>query len=231
MASTKPRPRMLRLARKAMTLLPGRTRSCSPGNSDRSWISEPPGCSMKFCPSNLPARRSTTWLEPPMIGVAWHSPQPAALNTGPRPSDGPSGPVNSSSAASKRAAIDRAVGEEVEARRRLGGRRQRRERGRRFACHLRWLQRLPALRDHDRRREQTSLRDDRARQDRSGSHTHLASIRLRVTQRPDTRPADRRVAIEFRRLLGRLERERRACSASLERANTTPARSRRQAEP
>ena len=166
---------MLRQARKAMTLLPGRTRSCSRGNSDRSWISDPPGCSVKV--------RAVEVAGAPLHDLARAADDRRShgtrrsltpLNTGPRPSAAPSGPVNSSSDAAKRVAStaplvtsSKAAGASVG-----GGRRG--DPDWRFARHLRWRERLLGLCDDDRRREQTTLRDDRARQHRSGSHTHLA---------------------------------------------------------
>ena len=65
-------------------------------------MSDPPGWSVNVLPFQKPARRSMIWLVAPRIWLAiWHSPQPAPLKIGPRPSAVVSGPVNSSTAASK----------------------------------------------------------------------------------------------------------------------------------
>ena len=57
--------------------------SWSDGGIARSWMRDPPGCSKNVAPSKKPARFSVIWLEPPRIGVRWHSPQPVALKIGP----------------------------------------------------------------------------------------------------------------------------------------------------
>ena len=56
-ASTKPSPSTLSEARCEITLWPGSTRSWMFGCVARSWISEPPGCSMNVDPLKKPARR------------------------------------------------------------------------------------------------------------------------------------------------------------------------------
>ena len=111
-ASTNPSPSKLREERNVVTLVcAGDVSSWSDGGIARSWMRDPPGCSRNTAPSKKPARFSVIWLEPPRIGVKWHSPQPAALKIGPRPSATDSGPVNSSAAVSKLHSSSGIIGE------------------------------------------------------------------------------------------------------------------------